>query len=315
MGQVESSRDFCGSQLVHNLGQREEIMNIDKKIREKIIEYQRNEITEHYIYKRLAKRIRDTKNREVLEKIAEEELRHYKIWKKYTSLDVRPNKVKIWKYYILSRFFGLSFGLKLMEKGEENAQEVYKNLGLDSEELFRIIEEENEHESEILRMLDEDFLHYTGSIVLGLNDALVELTGAIAGFTLALKSSRLIALVGLITGIAASLSMAASEYLSTKAEGDTKNPLKASVYTGIAYILTVLALIFPYLLFTNYLTCLAITLIVAVLIIFAFNYYISVAKDLSFKKQFLEMAGLSIGVAILSFFIGYLLRAFLGVDM
>ncbi len=290
-------------------------MNIDKKMREKIIEYQRNEITEHHIYKKLAKKIKNAENRKVLEKIAEDELNHYNIWKKYTNLDVRPNKLTIWKYYVISRLLGLSFGLKLMEKGEENAQDVYKNLNLNSEEAFHIITEESEHESEILRMLDEDFLNYTSSIVLGLNDALVELTGAIAGFTLALKSSRLIALVGLVTGIAASLSMASSEYLSTKSEGGTKNPVKASIYTGIAYILTVLVLIFPYLMLTNYLTCLVITVIVAVLIIFAFNYYISVAKELSFKKQFLEMAGLSLGVATLSFFIGYLLRALIGVDI
>ena len=36
------------------------------------------------------------------------------------------------------------------------------------------------------------------------------------GFTLALSDSKLIALTGSITGIAAALSMASSEYLSTK---------------------------------------------------------------------------------------------------
>jgi len=290
-------------------------MAIDNKTKETILEYQRNEITEHYIYGKLAKTVKDAENKRVLEKISEDELRHYHIWKKYTNADVKPNKLGIWKYYIFSRLLGLSFGLRLMEKGEENAQESYKIPNLNAEEIVQIVKEEGEHEAEILSMLDEDFLQYTSSMVLGLNDALVELTGALAGFTLALKNSKLIALVGLVTGIAASLSMASSEYLSTKAEAGTKNPLKASVYTGIAYILTVVVLICPYLMLTNYFTCLAITLIAAVLIIFAFNYYISVAKELSFKKQFLEMAGLSLGVAAVSFFIGHLLRTFLGVDI
>ena len=49
-----------------------------------------------------------------------------------------------------------------------------------------------------------------GSVVLGLNDELVEFTGALAGFTLALSDHRLIALTGSITGIAAALSMASS---------------------------------------------------------------------------------------------------------
>jgi VIT1/CCC1 family predicted Fe2+/Mn2+ transporter len=46
----------------------------------------------------------------------------------------------------------------------------------------------------------------------------VELTGALSGLTLAFRNTRLIAMAGLITGIAASLSMAGSEYLATKSE-------------------------------------------------------------------------------------------------
>ena len=290
-------------------------MEITKRTKGKLLIAQKNEITEYYIYQKLASVIKDESNKKVLGKIAEDELRHYNIWKKYTHVEVKPNKYMIWKYYIISRLFGLTFGLKLMEQGEENAQDSYSSLDLKSEEIEKIILEEKEHEDKILSVLDEDFLQYTSSIVLGLNDALVELTGALAGFTLALKNSRLIALVGLVTGIAASLSMASSEYLSTKTEGDGKNPIKASTYTGIAYIVTVTLLVFPYLMLANYFVCLAIMLLVAVFVIFIFNYYISVAKDLSFRKQFLEMVGLSLGVAVLSFFIGFLLRSFFHIDI
>jgi VIT1/CCC1 family predicted Fe2+/Mn2+ transporter len=46
-----------------------------------------------------------------------------------------------------------------------------------------------------------------------------------------------------------------------------------------------------------------------------FNYYISVARDEPFRRRFLEMAGLSLSVAVLSFLVGYVLRAFLGVEV
>lgn len=171
--------------------------------------------------------------------------------------------------------------------------------------------------------LGEERLRYTGSMVLGLNDALVELTGALAGLTLALRDARLIALTGSVTGLAAALSMAASSYLSTKSEETTptrsgapgKNPLKASVYTGTAYILTVLVLILPYLVLSNYYVSLACTLASAIAIIAGFNYYISVARSEPFKGRFLEMAGLSLGVAAFSFLVGFLLRTLLGVDV
>jgi VIT1/CCC1 family predicted Fe2+/Mn2+ transporter len=146
-----------------------------------------------------------------------------------------------------------------------------------------------------------------------LNDALVELTGALAGFTLALRDTTLIAVAGLITGVAASLSMGASEYLSTKTE-EGENPLKSSIYTGIAYILTVAFLISPYLIFDNLFICLAIALLNAIIVIFLFTFYISVAKDLSFKARFGEMAGISLTVAAITFVIGFVINHFLGVD-
>ena len=152
-------------------------------------------------------------------------------------------------------------------------------------------------------------------MVLGLNDALVELTGALAGLSFALQNTRLTALAGLITGIAASFSMAASEYLSTKADEDHHTALKSSLYTGTAYIITVILLVLPYLLFNHYLVCLGITIGVAILIIFVFNYYIAVARDLDFKKRFTEMAVISLGVAAFSFAIGYVIRLALAIDV
>ena len=277
--------------------------------------FQRIEITEYHIYKRLAKSIKDPENRLIMEKIAEDELRHSEDWKKYTQQDIKPNMWEVWKYYLISRFFGFTFGIKLMEQGEEKAQENYSQLKGKIPDIEKWIHEEEIHEQKLLAMLDEERLRYAGSVVLGLNDALVELTGALAGLTLALQNVKLIALSGLITGIAASLSMAASEYLSTRSEETDKHPVRAAVYTGIAYIITVTLLVLPYLLIQNYIVDLVITLTVAVLIIAAFNYYISVAKDEPFRARFLEMAGLSLGVATFSFIIGYFIRQWLGVEV
>ena len=134
-------------------------------------------------------------------------------------------------------------------------------------------------------------LKYTGSIVLGLNDALVELTGALAGFTLALQNTQLIAMVGLITGIAAALSMASSEYLSIRIDGNGHNPVRAAIYTGTAYITTVFLLVAPFFIFSDYITAMIITLVTVLFIIAGFTYYIAKANKLSVIERFLEMAG------------------------
>ena len=290
-------------------------MDISEELREQLLVYQKSEITEHHIYQRLARAIKSPENRQVLEKIGDDELRHYRAWRRYTQQDVEPNKLNIWWYYWISRIFGFTFGIKLMERGEEDAQDNYEQLREAIPEAEAIIREENEHENALIELLDEERLRYVGSIVLGLNDALVELTGALAGLTLALQNTKMIALTGSITGIAAALSMGASEYLSTKSEATVKNPVRASIYTGGAYILTVFVLILPYLILENFYVCLGCTLAAAVLIIAFFNYYISVAQDVPFKGRFLEMTGLSLGVAALSFLVGFILRAFLGIEV
>ena len=280
----------------------------DDKIKKQILAFQKNEITEYRVYSRLSEATKEKTNKDVLKRIADDELRHYGIWKKYTGQEVSPDSFKVLKYFLISKVLGLTFGIKLMENGEEGAQKAYNAISEFVPEAKIISGEENGHEKELIGIIDEERLKYVGSIVLGLNDALVELTGALAGLTFALQNPRLVATAGFITGIAASLSMAASEYLSKKSEGAGKNPVKACIYTGIAYVLTVVVLILPFLLLNNLYISLSITLLSAILIIFIFTYYISVAKGLPFKKRFFEMAFISIGVASLSFVIGLLVR-------
>lgn len=290
-------------------------MEITPELKKQMLVFQRNEINGFESYRRLAKSIKSPENRKIIERIAGEEMKHYKMWKKYTGQDVRSNKFLVNFYHFLSVVFGFTFGIKLMERGEDATINSYEPLKGIIPEIDEFLAEENDHEQTLINMLDEESLQYAGSMVLGLNDALVELTGALAGLTLAFQNTKLIALSGLITGIAAALSMAASEYLATHAEETGKKPLKAAIYTGIAYIFTVAILILPYLIFKNFYLCLALTLLAAVLIIAVFNYYISVAKDEPFSKRFLSMAGLSLGVAALSFGIGYLIRTVMGIEI
>ena len=164
--------------------------------------------------------------------------------------------------------------------------------------------------------MDEERLHYVGDMVLGMNDALVELTGALAGYTLAMQNTHVIAMAGMITGISATLSMAASGYLSSR-EAEQKDAVKSATYTGIAYLMTVALLILPYLLLPAkaYLWALGITLLIAITIIAGFNFYLSVAKGRPFKHNFLVMSSISIGVAVISFGVGLIVKNTLGIDL
>lgn len=287
---------------------------MDDKTMEKLLKDQQDEITAHHIYKKLAKSIKDEANKKIVLQVADDELAHYKRLRQVTGKELKPEGSKVALSYWMIRIFGLTFGIKLLERSEGKAIRSYKEIDESLAFMDGIIEDEERHEEELIAMIDEEKLNYMGSVVLGLNDALVELTGALAGYTFAFQNTRLIALTGLITGISASLSMAASEYLSTRQEGGD-DALKSALYTGSAYVFTVIFLILPFLLIQNPFISLMVSLFVAVLIIFVFNYYISVAKDYDFKKRFGEMAAISLGVAGISFLIGVLFKQFIGIDV
>lgn len=288
---------------------------MDEEAKKRLMQFQESEITEHHIYRRLSEMCRNARNQSVLKMISDQEMGHYRYLQSMTQAEVKPRWWRVGLYVLISRFFGLTFGLKLMERGEGRAQEAYSQMESVFPKIKEIEEDEERHEKEILGMIEEEKLQYIGSAVLGLNDALVELTGALAGLTLALQNKQIVAAAGLITGIAASLSMAASEYLSTKSEAGGKNPLKAAFYTGIAYILTVLFLVFPFLISGPIYFSLGFSIVNAILVILFFTFYISVAKDLDFRKRFLEMFCVSLGVAALSFFIGFFIRNLFQIDV
>lgn len=162
---------------------------------------------------------------------------------------------------------------------------------------------------------DSDADTFMSAVVLGLNDALVEMTGALAGFTMVLQNNRLIMLAGFTTGIAATLSMAASEFFSQKAAADGGQPRLAATYTGIAYLITVLLLLLPYMLLPKPLAALGVCMVVACLIILGFTWVDALLRGTSFWKGFLQMAGISFGVALAIFLLSWLVRVWLGVEI
>lgn len=291
-------------------------IQLDPEARQAALVAQANELTEYYVYSRLADSTQDEGNARVLRAIGADELRHYGFWAQLTGEEPKPDRWRIWWYLLVSRVFGLTFGMRLLERGEEYAHEVaYRRLIGVVPGIEGVAREEEKHEAQLIELIDEERLRYVGSVVLGLNDALVELTGTLAGLTFALRNTDLIAVSGLITGIAASLSMAASGYLSAREEQGDQDPLKSSLYTGAAYVLAVVFLVVPFLFLSNPYAALAWTGFNAVGLIAVFNYYVSVARDISFKERFLEMAAISLGVAVVSFGLGYLVRVLIGVDV
>lgn len=278
--------------------------------------HQQDELNSAVLYKQIAQSTKSDKERETLLSIAEDEQKHADTFEKYSHRSLKPNSFRIRLYLFFRYLLGYTFIIKLLEYGESRGINSYRSEIHQIPEVRQILADEEKHEKILMNLLDEERLHYIGDIILGMNDALVELTGSLAGYTLAMQNSKIIAMAGLITGISATLSMAGSGYLSAR-EDKSKNAVKSTIIIGLSYFITVVFLIFPYLIFPAgaYLWALAVTVLIALMIIAGFNFYISVAKDRPFGKGFWSMAGISIGVAVISFAVGYVVKHVLGISL
>ena len=292
-----------------------ETQTLDPQIEKKLMKAQKAEITEYLIYDKLSQSIKGEDNVTLIKDIAKDELKHHNLCNNYTCRNVEPNRFKVWMYYLISRIFGITFGLKLMENSEEKAHRVYEELAAYVPVVENFAIDEARHKRELIDLIDDERLNYTGDIVRGLNVALVEITGALAGLTLAFQNRNLIVTTGLILGVTMSLSLTSTEYLATKSSHGIKDPFKSALYAGIVNIFAIVVLLLPYMLIPNIFVSLGLTLLIAVMMILLFSFYISVVKDTSSMKTFLEMAAISLGIAALAFGIGFLAKEFLHIHV
>jgi len=278
----------------------------------KILKYQKNEITEHILYAALAGRLKG-KNSEILNKISSDELKHYNFFKKITGKEIRPSYGKIYFYRLAARIFGITFTIKMMSNGEEQAEHNYEDIEERIPGIKKIISDEVKHEEALISQIEEGIITHMGSMVLAINNSTQEITGIAVGLTFALSSSIMVGKTALISGMAATLAMVASEYLSQKAEsGESGEPFKAALYTGIVYVFVVAAIVSPYFIFSSHYTALAVALASVVVIVTVFTFFMSVVKGLRYRKALFEVSSITASVVALSLGLGMLIKVVFG---
>lgn len=280
-----------------------------------LIAFQQHKVDQFSLYNKIASKLKNKEDSKTFLLIAKDNEKHEKIFRKYTKKQLKPNKLKLYYYLTMFYIFGYTFVIKLQEKHNVFDRIKYESQLDKIKELKDIIDGEISHGDRLIDVLQEERLKYTSDIILGMNDGLIELTGALAGFTLAMQNTKLIAMAGLITGISATLSLSASNYLSN-IESKQKNAIISAAYTGFAYLISIGLLVVPFLILNDsyYLQALSITLIIAILIIAIFSYYLSIINKKSFTKSFKVMATISLSIAFISFMIGIFIKYVLNIN-
>jgi VIT1/CCC1 family predicted Fe2+/Mn2+ transporter len=291
------------------------------------LEQAKDEALDERLYAELAGRAKDDDARRLLESLAGQERRHLEFWARLSGIEparVPVSRLRLGAALFSSWLLGQGFTVRRLERQEDKTIAKYERIlqsgalaPEDTEELRTIVEDERTHEREMEQRIADERLAYLGAAVLGLNDALIELTGGLTGLVSSITDTELIGFTGLVIGVAASLSMAASNFLSSgmSAGQEELNPTKAAAYTGVAYIVVVVALVAPFFAIGNRVTALVVTWAIAVLVICAFAYYSAVLQNASFTRRVGQMLALGLGVAVITYLIGRAVSAAVGISV
>jgi VIT1/CCC1 family predicted Fe2+/Mn2+ transporter len=280
-----------------------------------------NQYRDYVVYTELAAIETNADFKRILEELVGHEIEDYRFWLELSREKVfRVPRLLVAAYKLVRRVLGLTFTAKLLERRETEMIRRYSSLlgGVADEKvrrgISRILEHESYHEAQLIGQVHEQKIQFLSSVILGLNDGLIELTGALVGFSFALRRTALVALTGLITGVAASLSMAASAYMQARHEPG-KDPRRAATYTGLSYFVVVCLLVAPFLVFDDVFGALAVMGAIVLAILASVSFYSAVLQEVGFRRRFLEMTVLSVGVAAIAFAIGWAFRSLTGIEL
>jgi hypothetical protein len=133
-------------------------LKIDDRLMKEILAFQREELTGAKIYGKLASINKNSENSKVLADMAKAEHRHYAFWKSLSGKDQHPYRAKAFVFFVLGRFLGLTFTLKMLERGEKDASEGYHKVAHLVPEAIEMGNEEEAHEEALIGMIEEEGL-------------------------------------------------------------------------------------------------------------------------------------------------------------
>jgi VIT1/CCC1 family predicted Fe2+/Mn2+ transporter len=273
-----------------------------------------DEYTDSKLYERLAETVKeDSPFADVLKSLAATEFGHYEFWKTYVP-DEQPglNRTKLYWVLILRRLFGLTFASRYLDRHEASVVKEYRALsglipGADKPAFDKMVSDEEQHEKEFAQKIESSAVAYISFVILGLADALVEISGIHAGSLGIYARTEIAGLAGVIAGAAASLAMASAAFAQAK-QGFKGSARLSATYTGVSYFITAVFLATPYFLTSSMILALSVSLVLAVVILAVTTYYSTVVGEKPFLKDFVEILLILLAVTALLYVFGYIVR-------
>jgi VIT1/CCC1 family predicted Fe2+/Mn2+ transporter len=273
-----------------------------------------DEFSDYTLYDRLSKTVKENSPfAEVLKQLSATEHGHYEFWRRYVpEEEPRVSKLKLYWVLFLRRFFGLSFATRYLDRHEGNVVKEYESIAhliplSDKSAFDQMVADEKEHENAFAHKIDSSTISYISFVVLGLADALVEISGIHAGSLGFYDRTEIAGLAGVIAGAAASMAMASAAFAQART-GFKGSARLSAAYTGVSYFITAIVLAAPYFLTSNMIYALSSSLSLAVLILVLTTYYSTVIQSRPFMRDFLEILAILFGATIVLYAFGSFVR-------
>ncbi len=195
-------------------------------------DFYQDELNDYLTYRALVGDPKDTSFHRNMTRIAGMERAHADFWKATLQAhntplpSIRVNRLRLLILRILSVFINPVLLVSLLELSETSAVKRYlyffNHANLDETEKTRlknIILDEVEHETYFKQTAQSLGVGNLRDFVLGMNDGLVEILGAVTGLSAVYPSHPLlVAVSGLIVGIAGALSMGIGAFVSVRSQ-------------------------------------------------------------------------------------------------
>jgi vacuolar iron transporter family protein len=275
-----------------------------------------DEWSDYTLYDRLSKTVSpESPFAGVLKTLSGTEHGHFEFWRKYVP-DEEPklDKMKLNWVLFLRRFFGLTFATRYLDRHEGKVVVEYGEVShlipeADKKAFDAMVADEMEHEKAFAMKVESTAVAYISFVVLGLADALVEISGIHAGWLGLFEKTEIAGLAGIIAGGAASLAMASAAFAQAKQGGFKGSARLSAAYTGVSYFVTAVILATPYFLTASMPFALGGSLTLAVIILAITTWYSVVIQEKRFLKDFLEILAILFATTIIVFSLGYIVSA------
>ncbi|QQG48482.1 MAG: rubrerythrin family protein [archaeon] len=275
-----------------------------------------DEYTDSILYERLSRTVsKESPFSEALRQLSATEHRHYEFWKRYApGEEPTVARAKLYWVLFLRRLFGLTFASRYLDRHESNVINDYKGMSQmippeDRASFEEMVADEQDHEKAFELKIESSAIQYISFVVLGLADALVEITGIHAGSLGIYNRTEYAGLAGVVAGAAASLAMASAAFAQAK-QGFKGSARLSAIYTGVSYFITAIILATPYFLTPSMIYALSSSMVLAVIIVTLITYYSTVISGKPFLRDFLEIVVIMLAVTVVLYFFG----SFIGVS-